>query len=240
MCNMDNLNHNWLTDNLIDFEYKKYILLSYLKTVNEKFRVNELYPQLADLLLHYQNLNNIKNNKEVLYNQFPKQLKGLDIEKLELDYKVMIEDDDLMKEINDIINYSMPQIHKAINEGKNIYDFVEDNLEVDTVGLIPIYNKEGYMLLTQESKKYLKVYRYKVSMFEHHEENFSSISTTYISSEMKTISRTVESVKLDLIKRFKELPNPATFLFTSRLKFPLKETFLPVAKRLLMRQVDTK
>ena len=94
------------------------------------------------------------------------------------------------------------------------------------------------MLLTQDSKKYLKVYRYKVSLFEHHEESFSSISTTYISSEMKTISRTVESVKLELIKRFKELPNPATYLFTSRMKFPLKETFLPVAKRLLIKQVD--
>ena len=117
---MDNLNHNWLTDNLIDFEYKKYILLSYLKTVKEKFRDNELYPQLADLILHYQNLNNIKNNKEVLYNQFPKQLKGVDLENFKLNYKTMIQDDDLMKEINDIINYSMPQFHKAINEGKNI------------------------------------------------------------------------------------------------------------------------
>lgn len=237
---MDNLNHTWLTDNLIDFEYKKYILLSYLKSVKEKFKSAELYPQLADLILHYHNLNNLKNNKEILYDQFPKKLTGLDFKKLELNYQEMMQDDELMKEINDIINYSMPQIDKAITEGKDIYEFVEDNLEVDTVGLLPIYNKEGYMLLTQDSKKYLKVYRYRVALFEHHNETFRSINTTYISNEIKTISHTVESVKLDLIKRFKELPNPATFLFTSRMKFPLKETFLPVAKRLLMRQVDMK
>lgn len=33
---MKTLNHNWLTEGLIDFEYKKYILLSYLQEVNTK------------------------------------------------------------------------------------------------------------------------------------------------------------------------------------------------------------
>ncbi|MEQ9286519.1 MAG: hypothetical protein RIG77_06400 [Cyclobacteriaceae bacterium] len=235
---MENLKHTWLTDNLIDFEYKKYILLSYLQSVQQKFRLNELYPQLADLILHYNNLRNLKNNKELIFEQFPKKLSGVDVKKLRLTFEELIKDDELMRQINETINFSIPQLEKAIKEGKTIYEFVEENLEFDTVGLMPIYNKEGYILLNQDAKKELKVYRYRISLIEHHEEKFSAINTTYITSEVRSISRTVESIKLDLIRRFKELPNPATFLITSRITFPIKETFLPVAKRLLMRTVS--
>ncbi|MEQ6119999.1 hypothetical protein [Reichenbachiella sp. MALMAid0571] len=235
---MDNLNNTWLTDNLIDFEYKKYILLAYLQNVENKFKSNELYPQLSDLILHYNNLNNLKNNKELMFEQFPKQLTGLDIQKLKLTYKQIIQDDELMHEISEIINFSMPQMEKTINDGQEIYELVEQHIELDTVGLIPLYNKEGYILLSQDSKKELLIYRYTISLFQHHEEQFRSINTTYISSEIKSISNTLQSIKLGLVKRFKELPNPATYLITSKMCVPVEETLLPVAKRLFMRTVD--
>lgn len=235
---MENLKHTWLTDNLIDFEYKKYILLSYLQSVQQKFRSNELYPELADLILHYNNLNNLKNNKELIFERFPKKLSGIDVKKLRLKFDELVKDDELMLQITDTINFSIPQLEKAIKEGKTIYEFVEENLELDTVGLMPIYNKEGYILLNQDAKKEIKVYRYKVSFIEYHEEKFSAINTTYITSQVRSLSHTAESIKSDLIKRFRELPNPATFLLTSKITFPIKETFLPVAKRMLMQTIN--
>ncbi len=41
---MESLKDNWLTEGLIDFEYKKYVLLAYMKRVKESFGRVELYP----------------------------------------------------------------------------------------------------------------------------------------------------------------------------------------------------
>jgi hypothetical protein len=41
---MESLKDNWLTDGLIDFEYKQYMLLAYFKSVKESFNRVELYP----------------------------------------------------------------------------------------------------------------------------------------------------------------------------------------------------
>ena len=38
------LNSTWLTDGLIDLEYKKYVLLAYLKNARDSFDRVELYP----------------------------------------------------------------------------------------------------------------------------------------------------------------------------------------------------
>ncbi|PIQ20585.1 MAG: hypothetical protein COW65_14085 [Cytophagales bacterium CG18_big_fil_WC_8_21_14_2_50_42_9] len=53
---MKNSPANWLTDGLIDFEYKKYQLLAYLKGVQCEFKKKRLYPIFSDVMMHYQNI----------------------------------------------------------------------------------------------------------------------------------------------------------------------------------------
>jgi hypothetical protein len=53
---MERLKDGWLTEGLIDFEYKKYQLMAYFKHVKESFNRVELYPFLSDLVFHYRNL----------------------------------------------------------------------------------------------------------------------------------------------------------------------------------------
>jgi len=64
---MRKLPTNWLTDGLVDFEYKKYLLLAYLKSVEEEFDSKRLYPILSDLILHYQNIMQVKAHKKLIY-----------------------------------------------------------------------------------------------------------------------------------------------------------------------------
>lgn len=234
---MDNLSANWLTEHLIDFEYKKYTLLAYLKSVKEKFHHHLLYPQLGELIFHYRNLLRIKDNKSIIYDQFPKLPSGLDLQNLSINYQKVIDDDELMKEISDIIEFSLPNIDRTINYGKELFDFVEENLSIDNVGLMPIYKHEGYMLLTEESNRELQVYRYKVSLIEKEEEHWTRVDTVFLSTEMLSIVNTANQIKLKLIDQVKELPNPATYLFTSKWSFPVEETLLPIAKRWLIREV---
>ena len=46
-----------------------------------------------------------------------------------------------------------------------------------------------------------------------------------------------EALKIDLIKEFPELPNPATYSFNIEVDFPFNETILPIAKRKLIRRL---
>src|SRR5574339_968727 len=103
---MKSLSETWFAEGRIDFELKKYTLLAYLQEVNKYFNEAKLYPQLADVIFHYNNLVAFRENKRYLQEQFPKKLTGIQIEKLQVLYQQMIEDDELMEELEEIINYS--------------------------------------------------------------------------------------------------------------------------------------
>jgi len=235
---MEQLKVDWLTDGLIDFEYKKYVLLAYLKNVKTHFDDRKLYPFMSDMVFHYENLMIIKNNKTLLYENFPKTISKADFSKLKLTYQKLVEDDDLMQEIESIVEFAMPKFKNALEVGKEIYEFVESNLEIVPVGLTPIYVNEGYLFINQDVSSDVNIYQYQLTFFEQSNEKFRGINTRFIKREERTLANTFEQIKLKLVKKFSELPNPATFAVVSKQFFPLPETLLPVAKRLLVRNIS--
>lgn len=234
---MDHLSKDWLTQGLIDFEYKKYLLLAYLKTVNESFSKVQLYPFLADLVFHYRNLLAVKENKTLIRESFPKELSLEEFKKLELSYRQMIEDDAIMSELESIIEFALPQIKDSLQEGTVIYEFVESKCEISPVGVTPLYANEGYLFITQPPENETNVYRYQVSIFENNDEQLRSLNTQFIDRVEKSPANTYENIKLNLIRQFKDLPNPATYLILSRMKFPFSETLMPVVKRLFVKHI---
>ncbi|CAN5249079.1 hypothetical protein BH23BAC1_BH23BAC1_48430 [soil metagenome] len=236
---MKELNKNWLTDGLIDFEYKKYLLLAYFKEVKKNFNESRLYPFLSDLIFHYQNLLTIKEHKKLIYDNFPQVITKADFEKLKISYEKIIQDDNVMQEIEDILSFSIPQFKTLLDEGKDLYDFVEKHVEIMPIGISPLYAFEGYLLINQNHVREMDVYRYQITVFENANEKFRGVHTEYIESEAKGIGRTFEQMKLDLIKRYKEMPNPATYMILTHVKFPYQHTLLPIAKRLLVKYINT-
>lgn len=237
---MKKLDPNWLINGLVDYEYKKYLLMAYLQEVRSSFSRTELYPFLADLVFHYRNLLSIQKNQSLIKESFPKELTSADFIKLKLNYRRIIEDDEVMKEIEQILSFAVPTIKSALEEGKDIYEFIESQCEISPVGVTPLYADEGYMLVTQAPGKETVVYRYQVTVFENVDEKFRGLNTTIIEKSLKSQFYTFESLKIDLVKRYKELPNPATYAIISNLKLPLEPTFLPIAKRLLMKYISTR
>jgi hypothetical protein len=235
---MEILKENWLTEGLIDFEYKKYLLLAYLKNVRESFQRVELYPFLADLVFHYRNLVALKENKSLIVDSFPKQLSLDNLKNLEINYKKIIEDDAIMKEIESIIEFSLPQLKTSLDEGSYIYDYVESKCEISPVGLTSLYSNEGYLFISQPPQNETEVYRYQVTIFDNSAEQLRAIHTHYLLKAEKSIANTYEQIKLKLIREFSDLPNPATYLVLSQLRFPLTQTLMPVAKRLLVKQIS--
>jgi hypothetical protein len=234
---MKNLSETWFAEGYIDFELKKYTLLAYLQEVNKYFTENKLYPQLAEIIFHHNNLVAFKENKKFLQEHFPKKLTGIQMEKLQLLYEQMIEDDELMQELEQIITYSAATMKSTIQNGAEIYEFVEDKLHIMPVGLIPLDNNEGYFFLSNAGK-HTSVYQYRLSIFEKHDEKYRSIKTFFISQWRRSMTNTYESIKSELIRNHGELPNPAVFAVEIDLGFPIEETLLPIAKRSLVKYIS--
>ena len=232
---MKQLSETWFAEGYIDFELKKYTLLAYLQEVNRYFFENKLYPQLADLIFHYNNLVAFRENKKYLQEHFPKKLTGIQIEKLQLIYEQMIEDDELMNELEVIINYSAGEMKTTISNGAEIYEFVETNLSINPVGLIPLDSQEGYFFLSAGNTRATRVYHYRLSIFERHSEKYRSIKTSYIEKRQRSMVYTYEWLKQDLIRHRSDLPNPAVYSIETELNMPVDETLLPIAKRCLVK-----
>ncbi|MFT3822467.1 MAG: hypothetical protein QM731_01055 [Chitinophagaceae bacterium] len=235
---MKTLSETWFADGRIDYELKKYTLLAYLQEVNKYFHENKLYPQLSDLIFHYNNLLAFKTNKQYLQEQFPKKLTGVQIERLQLLYEQLIADDELMQELEDIINFSADEMKSTISSGAEIYEFVEEKLTIFPVGLVPLDTNEGYFFLSKGQNKHTRVYQYRLSFFENHDDRYRAIKTEYIDEWHRSMVNTYESIKASLIKQKKDLPNPAVYSIETDLSFPTDETLLPVAKRSLVRYIS--
>ncbi|MBX9853139.1 MAG: hypothetical protein K2X86_15455 [Cytophagaceae bacterium] len=234
---MKELNKNWLLEGHIDFEYKKYILLAYLQTVKESFGEKKLYPFLSDLIFHYKNLLSIKENKQLLHENFPKQISKADFDKLQLVYKEIVNDDDIMAQIEEIISYSLPKMKEGLEQGRDLYEEIQLRMSISPIGITPLYPDEGYLFIYTDPDKETRVYEYQISIFESADEKYRGVHTSYIENFRKGMGTTFESLKLDLIKRYKKLPNPATYLINADIHAPFHESVLPVAKRLLVKHI---
>lgn len=234
---MKGLSQTWFAEGYIDFELKKYTLLAYLQETARYFNENKLYPQLADLVFHYNNLVAFRDNKKYLQEHFPKKLTGIQIEKLQGLYEQMIEDDEVMQELEEIINYSASEMKTTLSAGAEIYEFVEDKLTISPVGLVPLDVQEGYFFLSSGDSKETKVYQYRLSFFEKHDEKYRSMKTDYIEAIRRSLTNTYENIKYDLIKQHGVMANPAVYCIETELAFPVEETLLPIAKRSLVKYI---
>jgi hypothetical protein len=231
------LSETWFLEGYIDFELQKYRLLAYLQEVNNFFTEAKLYPQLADIIFHYNNLISFRDNKKFLQDHFPKRINQVDMNKLELLYEKMLADDELMKELENITLYALEEMKMVIGNGAEIYDKVEQNLRIEPVGIMPLYKDEGYMLLSYGNYSEVRAYSYNITLFEHHAANYKGLRVQYISSWQKNISNTYEQIKREIIRSIRTLPNPAVFSVETPLQLPFDETLLPVAKRMLAKVI---
>ena len=237
---MKALKPNWITEGRIDFEYKKYILLAYLQEVSKQFNENKLYPFLSDLIYHYHQTIAFQKQKKEVENHFPKKLSKIDLQSFTLHYEKMMQDEDYMNEIESILEYAIPKLESHLQEGRQIYDFIESHLYFQPIGVQPLDTSEGYLMVKASPDSDTEVFLYRTSLFESAAETFRGLKTHFIMTYHKGLLHTFEAVKSDLIKQIKTLPNPAVFAAETTMAFPFRESVLPVAKRILMRTLTQK
>ncbi|MEM7659124.1 MAG: hypothetical protein AAF399_23585 [Bacteroidota bacterium] len=231
---MERLSTDWFLEGNLDFEYKKYVLLAYLQHVSREFAEVRLYPSLKELILQYRNLHHFHENKALLKEQFPSRLSKEEFKRLQLVRESEVEPMPEMQEIESIVAFALPQFQSHLRNGKELYEYIQTQLEVEPIGITPLYKKEGYLFLRVDPGKQVKVFQYHQIFLENTEGNFYGISFDWVETFDYGLANTYEAKKLQLVRQFSHLPNPATWLMIARQAFPEEASLLPVAKRKML------
>ena len=235
---MIELTQDWLTDGHIDFEYKKYLLLAYLQQVGHEFDAKKLYPKFSELVEHYRILETLQEKKKIAANNFPKEISRFDLEQFRVHYKSLFSDNELIHEIDEIISFAIPEIKNTMSLGKELYEEVEHKIEIFPVGILPLKVDEGYFFISDYMKRLINVYYYQITIFENAMERLRGIHTRLINQYELTVTNTYQHIKYELITQSREMPAPATYALEFKESYPLTETMLPVAKRMLVKYLS--
>ncbi|MFY7889254.1 MAG: hypothetical protein ACOVOW_10110 [Spirosomataceae bacterium] len=237
---MKTLEKDWLTTGLIDYEYKKYVLLAYLQAVKNNFELKKLYPDLSDLEHHYEYSLYFKSGLRQMMDNFPKRISGVNTEDLSFNYELAQPSDiGYFNEIESITEFALNRFRYGIKLGRDIAREVEHQVSISPIGIEPLYKNEGYFFLYEPWLNESRIYQFNLTIFEDNHEKMRGLKIFYVDTVKRSMVNTFENIKLDLIKRFKHLPNPATYMIEAPCALPLEETLLPIAKKKIVSFVSS-
>ena len=218
-----------------DMEINQYHILSRLKEYQKELNKNKIYPSLSELVYLSSQLDEILDKKDNFSLQYHKKqsdeyskrrLTILDIADQVIEYE---------EYVYDLIEWALPRIKSLIEEAYIIYKFIEDNITITEVGTSPIYKDEGYFLITNPAENYTQIHKYQSAIYSSESKPLHSIKTTFIENvKPLEFSYSAEILKNELIKRFYNRSNYATFNIEYDLVFPFYESIFPIAKRKLL------
>ncbi|MEN9639376.1 MAG: hypothetical protein RLZZ262_1244 [Bacteroidota bacterium] len=232
------LDPNWVTTGILDFEFKKYILLDYLQKCHNAFHQNKLYPPLSELCLHYKNLHDLQAGLTNLEKHFHKELTQIDIQQLLINYESTDLKHQEIETIQEIIAFAIPSLRETIAEGKDIYECIEQHLEIQPVGVVPLHKEEGYMFIHTTTNPEIYIYRFQQKTIVQHFESYRQLAVEYVTHTTLSLAHTLESIKLELIRSNQELPQPATFDCACSIEVPMHDTLIPIAKRAVLKHLS--
>ncbi|MEZ4701185.1 MAG: hypothetical protein R2834_12685 [Rhodothermales bacterium] len=225
---------------LRDMESAQYRILDSLRETRAAFRSNIIYPHLGSLVQLYGALRQIAGGMDDVHKGRPKRIREIDLQNQQLMYDIPSLEDEKFELVRELIDWALPHVQEAIEEGKTIFEFVEDQLHLGEVGIVPSYVEEGYLLVPNRQQDELYILQYTISLFTDVNERYRSLKTSHVKTiPHRSVFRSPHSIKLELMEENRSLPNPATFLCNVDLDLPFEQTLLPVAKRKLMRRLFT-
>ena len=200
-----------------------------------EFQYYKIYPHLSELIKIHRTLRDVISRLTDLRNQFPKRIGKIDWVNQRIEHEVVFVDGTDLSAVENLITWATPKIEQVIKEGIAIHEYVETELTVEHVGILPSYRDEGYFFVPDNTLQKLNLFRFELSIFKSSEDDYRSLKTRFLKAlKQGGVRHSPGSIKLDLIREVKELPNPATYTFDTKLDFPFDQTILPVAKRKLM------
>ncbi|GAB3995415.1 hypothetical protein GCM10028807_35490 [Spirosoma daeguense] len=231
---MKKLQPDWFTQNWLDAEYQKYVVMAYLQAVQKNFTEHKLCPDLPELRDHYDAGIRFSRGKGTLNAAFPKRIKRISGQPPQIEYTSEVNEASFMAEIDAIIGFALPRFQKMLTEGQQRWSDIAQSLKLAPIGVMPLRPQEGYLLLHVTNQSETQIYQFRITLYSEQEPGGRMVQLQFVEAVRKGLANTFENIKLDLIRRYRHLPNPATYMLESNHTYPVQETLLPIARQLLV------
>ena len=218
-----------------DLEINQYKVLAGIRTYRAEFLKNKLYPSLAELVYLSSQLEEILNRKTGSSFPLPKGIKGYSSKDKNIIVEIIEQSKERPEYLFSLIEWALPQIKEVIDEAYVLYDFVEHNMRITKVGVASRNKLEGYLMVPDNAASLLYIHRYDCIVYSTESKPFHSLKTTFVQTAKQLFyPGSAESIKLEIIKKYREHPGIATFLCEIDMELPYMETVFPIAKRKLL------
>jgi hypothetical protein len=235
---MDPLSVNTFTGAVDDVERTQYKILGGLQRAQEAFHQKRVYPHLGRLVKLHGALVSILKQTQDFRTPTTGRISGIDWKEQTVTYQWPDLEETEMAVVEDLIRWALPHIRDTIEDGTAVYEHVDENLALETVGIVPSYVEEGYLMVPHREAGALHVLRYTLSLIDGDGETHRALKTTHCKTVHEAdVGAAPSAVKLTLIEERRDLPTPATYFSNIDLHVPYRETLLPVVKRRLVRRL---
>jgi len=233
------LKPDWLIQPPIDFEHKKYILLSYLKKCEEKFSNGEVYPYFIELSLHFANAHMFEKEHKLLYTD--KIFKTPDDELLIHELKSLDLPDfttEENEELSKINRYFGIKVYEYFAVAKSLWSLTFESTNVVIKKKNDLELGKGYLLYSDTFNNKNYIWEYVIEPNKKIIDNRCSLTLIY--SDEKPIKFPLRVIGKHT--NWKEEPYreyPILKALSSQ-NLPLNHTLLPIFKRKLVLLLNSK
>lgn len=221
------LSSDWVVAPALDLELKQYTLLAYVQRVRQRFAEHKLFPYLHDVDAHLQDLLHLRREKEALAQTFGGELLGFDPRTGD-PLREAPADPPPIALVDDVVRFAVPGLEKLRSQGHELRNELTGLMRLEPVGVQPLSATEGWILL--RSGRSARAYAYAVPMVTHSILH-PPMRTCFVASYTLGMHCTYETIKSELMRKHRWLPNPAVFAAEFKEELPYMETALPLVKQ---------
>jgi hypothetical protein len=112
---------DWYLDQPLDFEYKNYVLLDYIQSLDKSYQLHQLSPYLLWTEKLVIELKNFEFKRQLFLKRVEKDVLLYEHGKIQM-VKSKIKEPEFLKTINDIIDFSQPILESKISLGYKLLE----------------------------------------------------------------------------------------------------------------------
>jgi|SRR5210317_966046 hypothetical protein len=242
---------DWIIQQPIDFEYKQYLILDYVKKAEEKLERFELYPTFQELSLLYSSAQRVLDHGQFI--TFKREPEEGDDEILLIDLiynTIRFKDDEEGEEIIKCAEFASEKFKDLFMVAKSLWSIVNDSISVGkivneksvTVGK----RGNGFFHFTYGGELY--VYQFNIRRMVNTTDHNKTFTQRIYQGEQKDLQYIIDNFNIfdrnsdlypeceswDDEKRLKRIENSPIFEMVINQDFPLEGCLLSLIKRKLM------
>ena len=224
------LSKDWATMPAFDLELKRYLLLGYLKRVQEHFGQCKLYPYLQDLRERHAELVALRRSKDDMQWALQGALIGFDPE-TGAPIHERLKDEVPLKVIDDILDLAIPKLERSLTRGVQLHQQHAQQIQFVPIGVQPLDLRTGWLMM--RTLEEVRVYAYTIPWVQATTswDGQLAVRTNYVSTFPLGLSCSYEHIRSELLRGHHHLPLAATFALECPVPLPCMETFIPLAKQ---------